>query len=96
MRQSLIFQVPLLHDIAYSTENGADTTSNAFSATASKLFSMFWGFVSLLVLLEGQVTVEEWFGDPSAFNESLPAQTLEVWDYSCAMLVFNYVQSCLG
>lgn len=79
--QRLLCQLPLLHDISCSTDQSADTCANASSATAMKLFSVFWGFISLLVLIEGQVTVEEWFGDPSAFNETLPAQTLEAACY---------------
>lgn len=74
---SLLEKLPLLHDIASNTSSAEASADE--QGVEMLLPCSVWGLVSLLVLLEGRVTVRQWFeSDWPANDPSLPAQTLEV------------------
>lgn len=90
MEYSLVEKLPLLHDVA----TNADPTDDA---APMHMVSSIWGLVSLLILLDGEVTVQQWFeggsrGHPIA---SLPGQTLEVACYLDCSPVKNDVVAWL-
>ena len=65
---ALLERLPLLQDVRSSTNNVEPAE-----------MELLWGLVSLLILLEGSVGVEEWFGgDPRLLAASLPGSTLLV------------------
>ena len=68
---TLMERLPLLHDVRSSTNN--------VEHAEMELPCPLWGLMSLLVLLEGSVGIEEWFGgDPRLMAASLPGHTLLV------------------
>ena len=70
-QSSLVEKLPYLCDVQHST--------NSNKPAEVELPCPLWGLVSLLILLEGSVGVEEWFGgDPETLDASLPGHTLLV------------------
>lgn len=81
LQAAMLERLPLLHDVE-------DSTANDSKPAAVELPCTVWGLVSLLILLQGNLTVDEWFGfgrDPHVQDASLPANTLVV-RASCVML----------
>ena len=71
IHRALLESLPLLQDLKSSTNDGTPAQVD--------LPCSLWGLVSLLVLLEGSVTVKEWFGgDPEHQDANLPSMTLQV------------------
>ena len=69
--EAFVEQLPLLREVQDSTD--------AAKGSHVQLPCSSWGLVSLLILLEGSVGVEEWFGgDPETLDASLPGHTLQV------------------
>jgi hypothetical protein len=88
IQSSLLAKLPLLQDIAKSTMSVAqlheDLDDNLIVQRPRQVASMelscsVWGLVSLLLLLEEDVTMKHWFAICCpASDPGLPAQTLEV------------------
>ena len=77
MQRGLLEKLPLLHDIAKSTDS-VSCASTPQQAADMMLPCSVWGLISLLLVAEGAVGVQQWFGSGSAdCDPSLPAQTLE-------------------
>lgn len=76
INSSLLAQLPLLLDVSQSTEQPKPDKKRTFM----RLPCSVWGLVSLLVLLEGGVTIDSWFRrdrDARDLDASLPAQTMK-------------------
>lgn len=71
LQRAVLEKLPILLDIANST-----TADEGGTSTELELPCSVWGFVSLLLLLEGSMKPGHWFGGDS--EPSLPAQTLLV------------------
>jgi hypothetical protein len=71
LQRSVLQQLPLLQDISKSTSDKEDGRNTELELPCS-----IWGFVSLLMLLEGSLQLEYWFGQD--MDPSLPSQTLLV------------------
>ena len=92
INRSLLKKIPLIHDIATNTSSGdgdpctatkaAETDAKALEVVqeaSMQLPCSVWGLVSALLLLEGKVSLKQWFEtDWPAKDPSLPAQTLQV------------------
>jgi hypothetical protein len=87
IQAQLIEKISLLFDVSRSlSERAGDSAAespeveqNAIQISDLQLPCSVWGFVSLLLLLEGGLTVDEWFCSGRRESDaSLPAQTLEV------------------
>jgi hypothetical protein len=70
LRKAMLEKLPLLLDISERT------CSKEQAAAPLELPCSVWGFVSLLLLLEGKMKLSEWFRGDS--DTSLPTQTLLV------------------
>lgn len=89
IESALLNQLPLLCDAqacasasAPTATSGSGNTSQSNPA-ALQLPCSVWGLVSLLLLLEGSMTVAQWFdSDKPEADAALPAQTLEVLSYT--------------
>lgn len=100
---SLLEKLPLLQDVAKSAGCAARLTQDEFEddlvchkhpqAVNVSLSCSVWGLVSLLLLLEGAVTMQHWFasGCPDG-DTGLPARTLEV----CYMSNFHCLAAYLA
>lgn len=73
LQSPLLQKLPLLNDVQNSTTSDSKVVDLDLPCSV-------WGFVSLLILLEGSVSVKEWFGGSSQndHDPSLPAHTLQV------------------
>jgi hypothetical protein len=85
VREALLAKLPLLKDVSGSTSADDPTEDSvresepaAPRVTSMSLPCSVWGFVSLLVLLEGSIGLKSWFSNRTDADPSLPAQTLEV------------------
>lgn len=89
IQSSLLAKLPLLQDVAKSTGAVAELTNEEYDAglitqrepqvANMELSCSVWGLVSLLLLLEGDVTMKHWFASCCPDSDpGLPAQTLEV------------------
>lgn len=66
---SLIDRLPLLKGVQHSTTNDSNPAEIELPCSP-------WGLASLLILLEGSVSVEQWFGgDPGLQDPALPVHT---------------------
>lgn len=73
-------QLPLLADIGSCTQTDPDSVNTTEGVSRDGNVTpacSAWGLVSLVLLMEGEVEVEEWFGSPDG-DPALPAATLEV------------------
>lgn len=73
LQKALIKKLPLLLNVESSTSGS--------KPAEIKLPCTIWALVSLLILLEGEVTVQEWFefkGEHSQEDEALPGDNLAV------------------
>ena len=102
VQRGLLEKLPLLHDIADSTDADCIETESDTQAweTAGKACIMLpcsvWGLVSLLLVAEGAVSVQQWFGSGSAdCDPSLPAQTFEArLLYTAYLFICIYQLGC--
>lgn len=85
IEKSLMEKLPLLATIGNSTVDEdeddlmPEESEENVKATQVELPCTVWALVSLLVLLEGNVSCQQWFqGTVSDSDASLPAQTVEV------------------
>lgn len=89
IQSSLVEKLPLLQDVAKSTGAVAELTHDEFEddlivqrqpqVANMALSCSVWGLVSLLLLLEGNVTMKHWFASCCPDSDpGLPAQTVEV------------------
>lgn len=86
IQDSLLEKLPLLHDVVKSTcsvarmaQHGLVEGNREHQVASISLSCSVWGLVSLLLLLEGAVTMKHWFASCCPDSDSgLPAQTLEV------------------
>lgn len=86
VQRSLAAKLQLLQDIASSTASDCSADGSVHT-TDMMMPCSIWGFISLLLLAEGGVTAQQWFGNcpcsqclqgSTDCDPSLPAQTLEV------------------
>jgi hypothetical protein len=90
LQRAMLGTLPLLVNLSKSTSSKEQATAQL------ELPCSVWGFVSLLLLLEGNVKLSHWFqGD---CDTTLPIQTLLVCARGCSSIAFihpAYSEMCL-